>query len=72
LDFQDFSQLNRDCGDKESKVVQNAAGNIFSVGWPANRLKRPPNVSGRLPHMKLKFDKNDRLFLKLFAKQFVK
>lgn len=30
LGFQDFSQLNRDYGDKESKVVQNTIGNIFS------------------------------------------
>lgn len=30
LRFQDFSQLNRDYGDKESKVVQNTIGNIFS------------------------------------------
>lgn len=30
LGFQDFSQLNRDYGDKESKVVQNTVGNIFS------------------------------------------
>ena len=30
LGFQDFSQLNRDYGEKESKVVQNTVGNIFS------------------------------------------
>jgi hypothetical protein len=30
LGFQDYSQLNRDYGDKESKVVQNTVGNIFS------------------------------------------
>jgi hypothetical protein len=29
LSFQDFSQLNRDYGDKESKVIQNTVGNIF-------------------------------------------
>lgn len=29
LGFQDYSQLNRDYGDKESKVVQNTVGNIF-------------------------------------------
>jgi len=28
--FQDFSQLTRDYGDKESKVIQNIVGNIFS------------------------------------------
>ncbi len=30
LCFQDFSQLTRDYGDKESKVIQNTVGNIFS------------------------------------------
>jgi len=30
LGFQDFSQLNRDYGDKEAKVVMNTVGNIFS------------------------------------------
>lgn len=30
LGFQDFSQLARDYGDKESKVIQNTVGNIFS------------------------------------------
>lgn len=31
LGFQDFSQLTRDYGDKESKVIQNTVGNIFST-----------------------------------------
>ena len=30
LGFQDFSQLERDYGDKEAKVIQNTVGNIFS------------------------------------------
>ncbi|KAA6304726.1 hypothetical protein EZS27_043626, partial [termite gut metagenome] len=41
LGFQDFSQLNRDYGDKESRVVQNTVGNIFSgqvVGESAKTL----------------------------------
>lgn len=41
LGFQDFSQLNRDYGDKESKVIQNTIGNIFSgqvVGETAKSL----------------------------------
>ena len=41
LGFQDFSQLNRDYGEKESKVVQNTVGNIFSgqvVGETAKTL----------------------------------
>ncbi|WPO89341.1 conjugal transfer protein MobC [Chryseobacterium sp. HR92] len=41
LGFQDFSQLARDYGDKESKVIQNTIGNIFSgqvVGDTAKSL----------------------------------
>jgi hypothetical protein len=41
LVFQDFSQLNRDYGDKEAKVVMNTVGNIFSgqvVGETAKTL----------------------------------
>ena len=30
LGFQDFSQLTRDYGDKESKVIQNTVGNVLS------------------------------------------
>lgn len=30
LGFQDFSQLIRDYGDKESRVIQNTVGNVFS------------------------------------------
>ncbi|MEE1897002.1 conjugal transfer protein MobC [Flavobacterium rakeshii] len=41
LGFQDYSQLTRDYGDKESKVIQNTVGNIFSgqvVGETAKNL----------------------------------
>ncbi len=41
LGFQDYSQLTRDYGDKESKVIQNTVGNIFSgqvVGDTAKTL----------------------------------
>lgn len=41
LGFQDYSQLIRDYGDKESKVIQNTVGNIFSgqvVGETAKNL----------------------------------
>ncbi|RKE52424.1 conjugal transfer protein MobC [Sphingobacterium detergens] len=41
LGFQDFSQLARDYGDKEAKVIQNTVGNIFSgqvVGDTAKSL----------------------------------
>ncbi|EKX92911.1 hypothetical protein HMPREF9999_00527, partial [Alloprevotella sp. oral taxon 473 str. F0040] len=41
LGFQDFSQLTRDYGDKESMVIQNTVGNVFSgqvVGETAKTL----------------------------------
>ena len=41
LGFQDFSQLTRDYGEKESKVIRNTVGNIFSgqvVGETAKDL----------------------------------
>lgn len=41
LGFQDFSQLTRDYGDKEAKVVMNTVGNVFSgqvVGETAKTL----------------------------------
>ncbi|KKX49785.1 hypothetical protein L950_0213880 [Sphingobacterium sp. IITKGP-BTPF85] len=41
LGFQDYSQLIRDYGDKESKVIQNTVGNVFSgqvVGETAKNL----------------------------------
>ena len=41
LGFQDFSQLTRGYGDKESKVIQNTVGNVFSgqvVGETAKTL----------------------------------
>ena len=41
LGVQDFSQLTRDYGDKESKVIQNTVGNVFSgqvVGETAKTL----------------------------------
>lgn len=41
LGFQDLSQLTRDYGDKESKVIQNTVGNVFSgqvVGETAKTL----------------------------------
>ena len=44
LGFQDFSQLTRDYGNKESKVIQNTVGNMFSglvVGETAKTLNEP-------------------------------
>lgn len=41
LGFQDFSQLTRDYGDKEAKVIMNTVGNVFSgqvVGETAKSL----------------------------------
>lgn len=41
MGFQDFSQLIRDYGDKEAKVIQNTVGNVFSgqvVGETAKSL----------------------------------
>ncbi|MVZ67578.1 TraM recognition domain-containing protein [Sphingobacterium sp. DK4209] len=41
LGFQDYTQLTRDYGDKESKVIQNTVGNVFSgqvVGETAKNL----------------------------------
>ena len=41
MGFQDFSQLTRDYGDRESKVIQNTVGNIFNgqvVGETAKNL----------------------------------
>ena len=41
IGFQDFSQLNRDYGDKEAKVITNTVGNIFAgqvVGETAKTL----------------------------------
>lgn len=41
MGFQDFAQLTRDCGDNESKVIQNTVGNVFSgqvVGETAKTL----------------------------------
>ncbi len=43
LGFQDFSQLTRDYGDKESRVIQNTVGNIFAgkvVGDTASSLEK--------------------------------
>ncbi|SFL08314.1 Type IV secretory pathway, VirD4 component, TraG/TraD family ATPase [Porphyromonadaceae bacterium KH3CP3RA] len=41
IGFQDFSQLNRDYGDKEARVITNTVGNVFSgqvVGETAKTL----------------------------------
>ena len=37
LGFQDFSQLTRDYGEKESRVIQNTVGNVFRAGGGRNR-----------------------------------
>jgi type IV secretory pathway TraG/TraD family ATPase VirD4 len=45
LGFQDFSQLTRDYGDKEAKVIQNTVGNIFSGQVVGETAKAYRNVS---------------------------
>ena len=47
LGFQDFSQLARDYGDKEAKVIQNTVGNIFSGQWSEKRQNHCRNGSAR-------------------------
>lgn len=39
LGFQDFSQLTRDYGDKEAKVVMNTVSNIFSGQFAWKQLQ---------------------------------
>ena len=39
LGAQDFSQLIRDYGDKEARVIQNTIGNIFSGKWSEKQRK---------------------------------
>ena len=47
LGFQDFSQLVRDYGDKEAKVVMNTVGNIFSGQVVGKQPRRSPSGSVR-------------------------
>ncbi len=47
LGFLDFSQLTRDYGDKESKVIQNTVGNVFSGKSLAKRPRRSLSGSAR-------------------------
>ncbi len=47
LGFQDFSQLARDYGDKEAKVIQNTVGNIFSGQVVGERQNHCRNGSAR-------------------------
>lgn len=47
LGFQDYSQLIRDYGDKESKVIQNTVGNIFSGQVVGETAKKYRNDSVR-------------------------
>ena len=67
LGFQDFSQLTRDYGDKESKVIQNTVGNVFSgqvVGETAKTLserfgkvlqqRQPMTIETTSPHLYLR------------------
>lgn len=47
LGAQDFSQLVRDYGEKEARVIQNTIGNIFSGQVVGERRKTSRNASAR-------------------------
>lgn len=48
LGFQDFSQLDRDYGDKEAKVIENTIGNIFSGQVLGNTAKNLSERFGKI------------------------
>ena len=50
LGFQDFSQLTRDYGDKESKVIQNTVGNVFNSQDPLRTLREGPTATAVYDH----------------------
>lgn len=62
LGFQDFSQLTRDYGDKESKVIQNTVGNVFSgqvVGETAKTLSERFGKALQ-KHQSMTINRNDK------------
>ena len=77
LGFQDFSQLVRDYGDKEAKVVINTVGNIFSgqvVGETAKTLIPPSKISGLTQGMfvgSVSDNFNERIEQKIFHAEIV-
>lgn len=62
LGFQDFSQLNRDYGDKESKVIQNTVGNIFSGQVVGETAKSLSDRFGKILQQRqsISINRNDR------------
>lgn len=52
LGFQDFSQLERDYGDKEAKVIQNTVGNIFSGQVVGETSKTLSDRFGKIVQMR--------------------
>ena len=52
LGFQDFSQLERDYGDKEAKVIQNTVGNIFSGQVVGETSKMLSDRFGKIVQMR--------------------
>lgn len=62
LGFQDYSQLNRDYGDKESKVIQNTVGNIFSGQVVGDTAKALSERFGKIlqKRQSISINRNDR------------
>ncbi|MFD0700114.1 conjugal transfer protein MobC [Myroides pelagicus] len=62
LGFQDFSQLNRDYGDKESRVIQNTVGNIFSGQVVGDSAKSLSERFGKVlqKRQSISINRNDR------------
>ncbi|MFD0701931.1 conjugal transfer protein MobC [Myroides pelagicus] len=62
LGLQDFSQLNRDYGDKESKVIQNTVGNIFSGQVVGDTAKALSERFGKIlqKRQSISINRNDR------------
>lgn len=62
LGFQDFSQLTRDYGDKESKVIQNTVGNIFSGQVVGETAKNLSERFGKVlqKHQSMTINRNDK------------
>ena len=62
LGFQDFSQLTRDYGDKESKVIQNTVGNVFSGQVVGETSKTPSERFGKVLQQRqsMTINRNDK------------
>jgi len=62
LGFQDFSQLTREYGSKESKVMQNTAGNVFSGQVVGETAKTLSERFGKVPQQRqsMSTNRNDK------------